>query len=84
MCLSLFVVNNVIFSIFFVDYGDIHEPTEIDDILASVFVVVLVPSIFYVGIKSDKMSPWRILISQYFLMILSLLIFALEGDQTWY
>jgi hypothetical protein len=76
----MFVVNNIIFSIFFVNKVDIHAPKNIVNVLTVILGFLLVPSIFYIGIRCDNHSPWTTLIGLYFFLTFSLLEFALRGD----
>lgn len=77
---SMFVINSVIFSIFFVNYDDIKKPSRYTDIIGGCIGILLIPTLFITGIRTDRQSPWTVLIPWYITMILSLLIFALEGD----
>jgi hypothetical protein len=76
----MFVVNNIIFSIFFVNKEDNHSPKYLVNLLTVILGFLLVPSIFYIGIRCDNHSPWTTLIALYFFLIFSLLEFAMRGD----
>jgi hypothetical protein len=49
-------------------------------ILTVVLGFLLVPSIFFIGIRCDNHSPWTTLIGLYFFLIFSLLKFAMKGE----
>ncbi len=49
-------------------------------ILGAVVGFLLIPSIFFTGIRCDSHSPWSTLMGLYFSLIISLLIFGLHGD----
>jgi glucan phosphoethanolaminetransferase (alkaline phosphatase superfamily) len=76
----MFIVNNVIFTIFFVNSKENHAPKNLSAVLTVVLGFLLVPSIFFTGIRCDKNSPWTTLIALYFSLIFSLLIFAMKGN----
>ena len=80
ICISMFIVNNVIFTIFFVNKNDNHAPKNLVSVLTVVLGFLLVPSIFFIGIRCDNNSPWTTLIALYFFLIFSLLNFALKGE----
>lgn len=85
ICISMFLVNNVIFSVFFVNNDVNHIPTKFTNIFTSVLCLFLVPSLFLSGVYCDRYSSWKMLIGLYLALILSLLIYSLEGeDDTWY
>jgi hypothetical protein len=76
----MFIVNNVIFSIFFVNK---QEPSDRDNlmiVLGAILGLLLVPSIFFTGIRCDSYSPWSTLMALYLSLIVSLLIYGLHGD----
>lgn len=77
VCGSWFVINSVIFSVFFVNYEDVVEQETFTDIVSPILVLMLVPSVFYTGLKSDKQSPWGLLMTQYWFLIGFMVIFAL-------
>jgi hypothetical protein len=76
----MFIVNNVIFTIFFVNKNENHSFESIMEVLVVVLGFILVPSICFIGIRCDKNSPWTTLIGLYFFLIFSLLKFALKGE----
>lgn len=80
ICISMFIVNNVIFTIFFVNKNDNHSFESIMEVLVVVLGFILVPSICFIGIRCDNNSPWTTLIGLYFFLIFSLLKFALKGE----
>lgn len=81
----MFIINSVIFAIFFVNYDDIRKPSKLTDIIGTIFGVLLIPTVFITGVHCDRQSPWNTLMPWYFLLIVFLLIFALEGDNAdWY
>lgn len=81
----MFVINSVIFAIFFVNYDDIRRPSRLTDLFGTIFGILLIPTFFVTGVRCDKQSPWETLIPWYFFLIVFLLIFALEGDNgDWY
>ena len=80
ICISMFIVNNVIFTIFFVNENDNHSFESIMEVLVVVLGFILVPSICFIGIRCDNNSPWTTLIGLYFFLIFSLLKFALKGE----
>ena len=80
ICISMFIVNNVIFTIFFVNKNENHSFESIMEVLVVVLGFILVPSICFIGIRCDKNSPWTTLIGLYFFLIFSLLKFALKGE----
>ena len=76
----MFIVNNVIFTIFFVNKNENHSFESIMEVLVVVLGFILVPSICFIGIRCDNNSPWTTLIGLYFFLIFSLLKFALKGE----
>ena len=82
--LSMGIVNNVIFSLFFVNYDEVHKTSSLIDYAGTVFGLLLIPSIFIVAICCDLYASWRVQIRLYYILLISLIIFALEGDETWY
>jgi hypothetical protein len=46
----MFVVNHVIFSIFFINYADVVEPATATDLFGPILALMLVPTLFYSGI----------------------------------
>ena len=82
ICISMFIVNNVIFSVFFVDKAEETEHSNMIIVLGAILGFLLVPSIFLTGIKCDSQSPWPTLMTLYFTLIISLLIFGLHGKGT--
>lgn len=79
ICASWFVINSVIFSVFFVNYEDVVEQETFTDIVSPILVIMLIPSVFYTGLKADKKSPWGLLMIQYWFLIAFMVIFALQG-----
>ena len=59
----MFIVNSVIFSIFFVNDEGNHSPEVKYDFITLILGLILIPTIFYTGIKCDKSSPWTVLAS---------------------
>ena len=82
ICISMFIVNNVIFSVFFVNKAEETEHSNLLIVLGGILGFLLVPSIFLTGIKCDSHSPWPTLMILYFSLIVSLLIFGLHGKGT--
>ena len=62
-CGSWFIINSVIFSVYFVNYEDMVEQETFTDIVGPILVLVSIPTVFYSGLKSDKQSPWSLLIA---------------------
>lgn len=48
--LSMFVVNHVIFSIFFINYADVVEPATATDLFGPILALMLIPTLFYSGL----------------------------------
>jgi hypothetical protein len=48
--MSMFVVNHVIFSIFFINYADVVEPATATDLFGPILALMLIPTLFYSGI----------------------------------
>ena len=79
----MFAVNHVIFSVFFLSFDDDHRPARFTSVLATVFGFILIPFIIYTGYYCDRKSSWTIIIWQYFSLMGFLVIYALEGDNSW-
>ena len=82
ICISMFIVNNVIFSVFFVNKAEKSDLNNLVIVLGAILGFLLVPTIFLTGIKCDSHSPWPTLMTLYFTLIISLLIFGLHGKGT--
>jgi hypothetical protein len=80
ICISMFIVNNVIFSTFFVEKEEENKTNNLMTILGAILGFLLVPTIFFTGIRCDSSSPWATLMILYFSLIISMLFYGLHGE----
>lgn len=50
----MFIINTVIFAIFFVNYDDICKPSKYTDSIGTIIGTLLIPTLFITGIRADR------------------------------
>ena len=50
----MFTANRIIFTVFFVNFDENQSPAHMTDYFTTILGVLMIPTIFYAGIRSDK------------------------------